>query len=189
MYEEYSKALKKMLCEKRYNHSLNVANEAERLARRYGEDLEKAYLAGLVHDVLKDTSTDTLLKIANKFDIMLDSVELSATKLLHARIGCEYLKNVFGIDDPLIFNAVKYHTTGRAGMTLFEKIIFVADFISADRNYDGVEKIRKSAYSDLDSAVIEGLSFTVKELAGLYKPIHPNTIEAYNEAVSQKNNF
>ncbi|MDO4743516.1 MAG: bis(5'-nucleosyl)-tetraphosphatase (symmetrical) YqeK [bacterium] len=184
MYEEYLKILEKKLSEKRYIHSLNVAKEAKSLAQRFGENPEKAYLAGLLHDILKDTHTDMLLKIADEFGIILDNVEKNAAKLLHARVGCEYLKNILGIDDPDIFNAVKYHTTGRMGMTLFEKLIFVADFISEDRTYDGVEKIRECAYRDLDSAVKEGLTFTVSELVSLNKPIHINTIEAYNEAVS-----
>ena len=98
-------------------------------------------------------------------------------------MGAEYIRHEIGIDDEEIITSVKYHTTGRAGMSLSEKILFIADFISADRIYEGVEIMREKAERSLEEAMLEGLSFTVKELVENSKAVHPATIEAYNDIV------
>ena len=93
-----------------------------------------------------------------------------------------YIKHVLHIEDEDVYNAVRYHTTGRKNMTLLEKVIFIADFISKDRNYPGVEDMRKAAYKSLDKAIVEGIAFTITELAKDRAPIVPETIDAYNDA-------
>ena len=107
-------------------------------------------------------------------------MEKSAPKLWHSIAGARYLKNVYGLEDEII-SAVRYHTTGRENMTLGEKILFVADFISLDRSYNGVEDMRKRAEISLESAMEEGLRFTIEELAAKCLPIHPDTVACYNE--------
>lgn len=136
-----------------------------------------------MHDILKDTPPEKQLKILADFGIIMSDVELSAKKFWHAISGAVYIKHVLHIEDEDIYNAVRYHTTGRKNMTLLEKVIFTADFISKDRNYPGVEDMRKAAYKSLDKAIVEGIAFTITELAKDRAPIVPETIDAYNDAV------
>lgn len=171
-----------MLSDKRYHHSICVAAAAKDLAQRYGSDVEKAETAGILHDIMKDIPQEKQLELMRDFGIELTRVERSAPKLWHAVLGAAYLKNKLKIEDTEILEAVRYHTTGRAGMTLLDKVLFIADFISADRNYDGVEELRKAASMSLEQAMIEGLAFTIADLAGMRKAIHPDTLQAYNEA-------
>ena len=181
--QQYIDIIKPMLTQKRFEHSLNVSEEAVKLAKKYGADTEKAELAGLLHDILKDTPPEKQLKILADFGIIMRDVELSAKKFWHAISGAVYIKHVLHIEDEDVYNAVRYHTTGRKNMTLLEKVIFIADFISKDRNYPGVEDMRKAAYKNLDKAIVEGIAFTITELAKDRAPIVPETIDAYNDAV------
>ncbi|MCI5652414.1 bis(5'-nucleosyl)-tetraphosphatase (symmetrical) YqeK [Anaeromassilibacillus senegalensis] len=181
--EEYIKIIRPMLSEKRFEHSLNVSQEAVKLAKKYGADTEKAEIAGILHDILKDTPAEKQLKIISDFGIIMNDVELSAKKFWHAIGGAVYIRSVLGIEDEEIIDAVRYHTTGRNNMTLLEKVIFIADFISKDRDYPGVEDMRKTAYKNLDKAIVEGIAFTITELAKSRDPIVPDTIDAYNDAV------
>ena len=106
-----------MLTQKRFEHSLNVSEEAVKLAKKYGADTEKAELAGLLHDILKDTPPEKQLKILADFGIIMSDVELSAKKFWHAISGAVYIKHVLHIEDEDVYNAVRYHTTGRKNMT------------------------------------------------------------------------
>ncbi len=185
-YEDYKAHIKSKLTPKRYAHSLAVADEAKRLALKYGANPEQAYLAGLLHDVLKDTAPEIQLQILAQFGIMLSSIEKSAPKLYHAMAGSVYLKYVLQIEDEEIINAVRYHTTAKKGMSLLEKILYLADYTSADRVYNGVEDMRLAVDESLARAMEIALSFSITELADLCRPIHPDTIEAYNEIMLQK---
>lgn len=172
--------IRKRLSDYRYNHSLEVAKSCVALADRYGGDRDKAYIAGLSHDVLKELSADEYAKFFEKENIILDGVTKKAPKLWHAVAGAEYLKNEYGLNEDIV-RAVRYHTTGRANMSLDEKILFVADFISADRDYPGVEGMRERATHSLESAMLEGLRFTIEDLSRECRPIHPDTLACYNE--------
>ena len=131
---------------------------------------------------MKDTPPDKQLAMMEQYGIRLTPVERNAPKLWHAMLGTAYLEHRLKIEDADILNAVRYHTTGRAGMQLLDRILFIADFISADRDYPGVEDLRKAAGISLEEAMIAGLSYTIADLAQAHKPIHPDTIDAYNEA-------
>ena len=181
--QEYIERLRPMLSEKRFIHSLNVARESVKLAKKFGANEEKAEVAGLLHDILKDTPADKQLKIISDFGIMMTDVELSAKLFWHAVAGAVYIRKELKIEDDEIFDAVRYHTTGRKDMALLEKVIFIADFISEDRDYPGVEEMRKIAYESLDKAIVEGIAFTIGDLAKRRDPIVPETIDAYNDAV------
>ncbi|HEX3037673.1 MAG TPA: bis(5'-nucleosyl)-tetraphosphatase (symmetrical) YqeK [Oscillospiraceae bacterium] len=180
---DYKAIIKPLLSEKRYIHSVNVAKEAVRLAKRYGANPEKAEVAGILHDIMKDTPPDEQLKMMMRFDIILTDVERDAQKLWHAICGAAYIEQELQISDRDILDAVRYHTTGRANMTQLEKVIFIADFISADRDYDGVERMRKAAEISLEQAMLEGVVFTIQDLSERFKPIHPDTVSAYNWVV------
>ena len=98
-------------------------------------------------------------------------------------MGAAYIEKVLGVTDLEVLTAVRYHTTGRAGMSLLEKVIFVADFTSADRDYPGVDRMRKKADADLDAAILEGTAFTIGELLDGGWAVHPDTVNLYNETV------
>ena len=181
--QEYIERLRPMLSEKRFIHSLNVARESVKLAKKFGANEEKAEVAGLLHDILKDTPADKQLKIISDFGIMMTDVELTAKRFWHAVAGAVYIRTALHIEDDEIFDAVRYHTTGRKDMTLLDKVIFIADFISEDRDYPGVEEMRTFAYESLDKAIAEGIAFTIGDLAKRRDPIVPETIDAYNDAV------
>lgn len=182
-YDDYVVLLKGRLTEKRFFHSLCVAKEALRLAEKYGADEEKAFLAGLLHDICKDTDPKEQLKLLNEFGIILDTVEKSALKLWHARSGAAYLENILKIGDEEIISAVRYHTTAKAGMTLLEKVLYLADFTSEDRDYPGVEDMRKAVDAGLDTAMYDALVFTIEDLKEKGSAVHEDTLQAYREIV------
>jgi len=179
--------IKSKLSEKRFIHSCSVSQEAGRLAQKYGGDVKKAELAGLAHDIEKDTKAPLQLQIIEKYSIILDNVENSSPKLWHSIAGAAVLKYEYGFDDEDLINAVRYHTTARAGMSLLEKIIYLADFISADRDFPGVEQLRQITYTSLEAGMKAALDFSIIELVGKNAPIHLNTIKARNELVFQAN--
>lgn len=182
-YADYKKLLRERLTEKRYNHSLCVAQEAYRLALKYGADEQKAYLAGLLHDITKNAPDTEHLNIFNKFDIILDDIEFNSVKLWHAISGAAYIEYILNIKDKEIISAVRYHTTARKDISLLEKILYLADFTSADRDYEDVGVLRRLVNESLENAYIYALSYSVKELVDKSVPIHTDTFEAYNEAV------
>lgn len=184
--EDYRAVIRSFLGDKRYEHSLCVARAAKELARTYGADEKKAETAGILHDVMKDLTQEEQLKRMARYGILLTDVEKSAPKLWHAMLAAEYLRRELKIADPEILDAVRYHTTGRENMTLLDKVVFIADFISDDRDYPGVETMRAAAKESLEKAMLEGFAFTIKDLAGSERPIHPDTIAAYNRTVLQK---
>lgn len=182
-YIEYKEILQKRLTPKRYNHSLCVADEAVRLAKKYGGDCDKAYLAGLLHDITKNASEQEHLHIFSKFGIMLNGVEKNAEKLWHAISGAAFVKYEMGITDEDIVIAIRYHTTAREGMTHLEKILYLADFTSSDRDYDDIDIMRQKVEVSIEAALDYALSYTINDLVARGKPLHLDTVRAYNENV------
>ncbi len=180
-YQEYKELLQKRLTPKRYHHSLCVADEAVRLAIKYGGDTDKAYLAGLLHDITKTATEEEHLNIFNKFGIMLNDVEKNADKLWHAISGAAYIKYELGITDDEIITAVRYHTTARANMSQLEKILYLADFTSADRDYDDIDIMRQKVEISMEAALDYALSYSINDLVSRKKLLHLDTIMAYNE--------
>lgn len=178
---DYRCIVKEKVSEKRFIHCENVSSEAVRFARIYGADCQKAEIAGLLHDITKEMSSDEQLRIMDKNDIMLTKLQLSSPKLWHSISGAAYINSELGIEDEDILNAVRFHTSGRAGMSLLEKIIFVADFTSKERDYDGVDIMREKADRSLEEAMHFGLSFTVCDLINRRRVIDPNAVECYND--------
>lgn len=170
----------------RFNHSLNVADSAKELALRYGADADEAYTAGLLHDVMKNASPEEQLGVLSEAGIELMPVERENKKLWHAIAGAAYVKFVMGIDDRDIIRAVRYHTTGRAGMSLLERVVYLADYISADRNYNGVEDMRRLCQADSDEAILYALTFGIPDLVSKGRVIHPDSIDLYNEVIIKK---
>ena len=183
----YRADVRRRLGDYRYRHSVCVAEAAEELAVRYGGDPAQAYAAGLLHDILKEQPREEALAFFRAHGVTLTAVERAAPKLWHAMAGAIYIKETFGLE-PALIGAVRYHTTGRADMTLPEKILFVADFISADRDYPGVEDMRERAKVSPERAMYEGLRFTIYELSERGAVIHPDTVACYNQIVISERN-
>lgn len=173
--------LKKRLSEKRFLHSCAVAQQAQLLAQRFGVDAERARLAGLLHDICKDDDINIQLQTIKKFSIMLDAVEKVEHKLWHAFTGAMVLQHEIGITDKEIINAVRYHTTARAGMTKFEQILYLSDLTSSDRKHKQADIIRRALDDGLENAMLTALSLSIEKLVKNKRPIQINTINAYNE--------
>ncbi len=178
--------LSKRLVESRFHHSMNVAKSAYELAEIYGGDRDKCVTAGLLHDITKNASDEEHFSLFQQGGIELSKCERNNRKLWHSISGAEFVKLNTDIDDEDIYNAVKYHTTGRAGMSLLEKIIYVADFISVERNYPDVEVMRSLAAKNLEEAMLYSLQYTIPDLVKKGQTIHPNSIEMYNELIFKK---
>ena len=181
----YMGIIKGRLSEKRFIHSCNVSKEAVKLAKLYGADVQSAETAGLLHDIAKDMQGPAQLQIIEKYSIILDNVESAAPKLWHAIAGSLIIKNELGIQDQDIINAVRYHTTARAGMSLLEKIIYLADFVSADRTFAGVEQLRTAVYRSLSEGLRASLDFSIDELMTKGSPLHLDTVRARNELLGE----
>ncbi len=186
MYSEYKSLLKERLDEYRYNHSLCVADEAKRLAEKCGVDPEQAYLAGLLHDVTKNASREEHLQIFSRFGIILNDIEKNAMKLWHAISGAAYCQGVLGLKDDEIIDAIRYHTTAKADMSPLCKLLYLADFTSADRDYPDVDVMRKLVDESLQKALVYALQYTIKDLCDQKKAVHFDTLAAYNEAVTSQ---
>lgn len=183
-YTSVRKLLRGKLDDYRYIHSLGVADSARELAKIYGADEEKVYLAGLLHDIAKNMPKDEQLSLMEKGGIALNSAEKNNPALWHAMAGECYLRLHMGITDPEILGSVRYHTTGKAGMTLLEKIIYVADYISAERNYPDVDVMRDlSLNHSLEKASLYSLIYTLNKQTKLQGIIHPDSVEFYNELI------
>ncbi len=182
-YKEYDKLLRSKLDDYRYIHSLGVAKSAKELAALYGADEEKAYTAGLLHDVMKNASPDEQLQIMEKADIILSPCEKLNQKLWHAIAGAAFLKTELNITDEEIISAVRWHTTGKAGMTTLEKTVYLADFISEDRTYPDVDEVRRLARISLERAIVYTQKYCIQKLLSQNMIIDPSSVECYNDLV------
>ncbi len=169
------------LSKKRFTHSINVAYEARKLAEHYGyHDPDKAYLAGLIHDCCKEIPAEEQLAMVKKSKRNVSEAELASPPLYHAIAGAYYAETVFGYTEDSFLDAIRYHTTARANMTLIEEIIYLADLVSADRSYKDAAKMRKFAYQSINKAMFEAMKSAITEVIEKESLIPPNTIEAYN---------
>ena len=162
---------------KRCAHVLGTAATAVKLAEKYGADAHRAEVAGLLHDCTKKLSMAEQLALCERYGIVLDELEKKALKLLHAKTGAALARDVFGVDDE-IYNAILWHTTGKPGMTVLEKVIYLADFIEPTRDFPGVDTLRRTVWEDLDRGLLMGLEMTVEEMQEMGSPIHVNTLTA-----------
>lgn len=177
--------LKKVLSEKRYNHSIGVMKKAEELAKIYKIDVNKAKLVGLAHDIGKELSKEEMLEYARENSIEVDSVEEVNVGLLHAKIGADICKKKYGFSQDMQ-NAIKYHTVGNENMDLLAKIIYVADKIEDGRTYKDEEKmkelqvVRDLATKDINKALVYEIDSSITYTIQKHKLIHPDSILTRN---------
>ena len=179
--EEIKSMLRDRLSKKRYNHSLGVADAALKLAQMYGEDPDRAYLAGLVHDICKEEEPEKQKELMLEGNLNLSGAELSAKALWHGPAGAYFIKSELGIEDEGVINAVRYHTVGRPSMSKLEEIIYIADLISDDRDYKDVDKMRKLAFSDFEKAMYEAVCYCITSVVKKQNYIPEGTLDLYNQ--------
>ncbi|MDD2363050.1 MAG: nicotinate-nucleotide adenylyltransferase [Oscillospiraceae bacterium] len=183
---QFIEIIRGRLSPRRFNHSLAVAEQAAHLATIYDADPKKAYTAGILHDIMKDAGAQAQLQMLSDFDIILYNVEMGIPSCWHAIAGAAFIEHILRIDDNDIINAVRYHTTARAGMSPLEATIFIADFTSADRDYPDVDEMRRLAEQGMEPAIEYALSYTIRELAAKSALIHPDSVHAYNQQISAR---
>lgn len=178
--KEYTELLTSMLKPSRLEHSLNVATRAAYLADLYGENGKKAEIAGLLHDICKNMSQEEQLHWTKKSAIIFDKSFWAQPQLWHGFAAAEYIRECLHITDPEILEAVRWHTVGKADMSTFEKIIFLADLTSAERSYPLAEEVRETVDHSLDEGMRTSLLFTVGKLVENHQPICRDSWLAYN---------
>ena len=190
--DDYLKLLSKQLSEeldkKRYIHTIGVAYTATSLAMAHGTDLYKAYLAGLLHDNAKCISSENKRKLCKKHGIVLNDAEEKNPDLLHAKLGAVRAKEKYQVTDEAVLNAIKYHTTGKPAMTELEKIIYIADYIEPNRKMlPGLSEIRRTAFGDMDKAMILILQNTLSYLKEKDASVDLLTQETYEYYTQSEN--
>ena len=153
-YRKLRKKVKDVMTKSRYEHTLGVEFTATAMAMKYGVDMEKAEIAGLLHDCAKCVDDDEKLDECKKYKLELTEVEKRNPFLIHSKLGAVYAKKLYGIRDQEILSAIRFHTTGRPDMTMLEKIVFIADYIEPGRyKAKNLKEIRQIAFEDIDEAM------------------------------------
>lgn len=178
--EKIIEKLKIELDNARYLHSVNVMETSVALAGHYGIDIDKARLAGILHDCGKNYRGDSAREYIKNIGYKADQIELIQTRLLHGIIGEHLARFVYGVTDEEVLSAIHWHTTGRAGMTTLEKIIYVADYIEPLRSFEGIESMRQMAYEHLDRCVVLCSDSTIRYLINKGVLLHEKTVETRN---------
>ena len=184
------KKLRKELDDDRYRHTLGVMYTSAALAMRYGADLMKAQIAGLLHDCAKCIPNDKKLKLCDKYGIPVTKVENDAPFLLHSKLGAYLAKTKYGVEDEEILEAIVWHTTGKPAMTLLEEMVFLADCIEPMRwKAENLAQIREAAFVDIHRAVYMTLHDTLRYLSRGSGKVDEMTKEAcqYYETLCQQN--
>lgn len=185
--DKYIELIKSRLSEYRFHHSMCVAEKASELAKKHGLDSDKAYLAGVLHDIMKEEELSVQRGIIEADGYRMTQLELANKNIYHQMSGAQYVKNELGIDDADIIGGIRYHTTGRADMTDFEMLIYLADFTSADRSYPDVDKMREETDRGFLFGMLYSLRYTIVNLASQNKQIHPDTLHCFNWVLGELN--
>lgn len=177
---EMDARLKRSLKPNRYLHSVNTMKVAVSIAEHYGQNKDMAAISGLLHDCAKDLNDDEMKKYCASSGIELNEIEKRQVFLMHGAVGAIMAKEKYGVNDDMILNAIKYHTTGCSNMNMMDKIIFLADYIEPSRTHLEVQGARSLAYEDIDKALLCAFDNIIKYVIDQNSLIHPFTIEARN---------
>jgi len=175
--------VKNTLSETRYNHSKNVMDMCEKLAAHYNVDIETAKKVGIAHDIAKEMPEDEKIKYMEDNNIAIDEIEKIYTRLLHAKIGADIAVKKYGFTKEMA-DAIACHTTGRENMTMLDKILYIADETSLEREFEDVEYIRDLAFGNIDEAVIYFLEKVMKKMFTQKDLIHIDTVLARNSLLN-----
>ena len=172
------------LSDKRYEHTINVKKMAVKLAKRYGADEEKAALAAILHDSAKEISKDEMREIMRQYPEYAQGGEARPTPVWHGICAAILARTEWGVTDEAVLSAIACHTAGNAGMTQLDKILYLADMTSAERDWPGVEKLRKLEMKDLDAAMLAALRQTNGFVLSEGKPLDPESKAAYEDILA-----
>lgn len=178
-------AVQEHMSRHRFRHTSGVIETAKKLARFYGVDENKAGTAALLHDIAREYDAGQVLQRCLQLGIPVDETEKAVPDLLHGKLAAHIARETYHVNDSEILNAIEIHTTGQKNMSMLDKIIFIADMIEPGRDYPGVDSLRKTAYEDLDRAVLAGLESTIRYVLAMGLIIHPNSIEARNSLLKR----
>lgn len=182
--KEAKELVKGRLGDKRYRHTLNVKKMAVALAERWGADPEKAALAALLHDSAKELSQAELLQIFHDNAIIANNAAQRPAPVWHGLAAAILCQTRWGVSDPEILSAIRCHTTGKKGMSLLDKIIYMADMTSDERDFPGVEELRKLEFEDLDKALCTALEQSLQFVKDGGKPVDPESLAALEDVRS-----
>lgn len=186
-FDKMKKRVQDHLDKERYEHTMGVMYTAAAMAMRYQVDMEKALIAGLLHDCAKCISSEQKLSLCKKYGIEVSALEKRNPSLLHAKLGAKLAKEKYDEKDEDVLNAITNHTTGRADMSMLEKIIFIADYIEPNRSKaPNLLEIRKMAFCDIDMALVKILQDTLKYLESTGSEIDPGTGETLEYYLQKK---
>ena len=179
--KDLKKELKKEMDDSRYEHTLGVMYTCAALAMRYNYDLEKAMLAGLLHDCAKCMPNAKKLKMAEKHHLEISELERKNPFMLHAKLGAFLAKKKYDIEEEEILDAIRWHTTGRPQMTLLDKIVYIADYIEPKRDKaPNLAVIRQMAFTNLDDALLKILTDTLGYLGDSSEHVDSMTKMTYD---------
>lgn len=183
--DEILMKIKPRMPEKRYIHTIGVMETAIQLAKLFGEDPKRAETAAMIHDVAKYADVEWMKQVIVREQLDPELLHWNA-EILHGPVGAVVARDEFGVTNEDILNAIRHHTTGRAGMTKLEKIVYVADMIEPNRKFDGVARLREIASRDLQEAMRACASHTLSFLIATGQPIYPLSIICYNDLMREE---
>jgi len=181
----YTVLLKARLSKKRFVHSVNVARAAFMLAEKWGADVQRAYVAGLLHDCCKELPFEEQAELMRACPYQPSREEWASKPVWHGVAAASYMHTELGIEDEDILLAARWHTVGHAGMTKLEEVVYMADLISADRTYADVERFRKLARNDLSKAMLCAFQYAIESVIRKGTALPTSTVEAYNYYLEQ----
>ena len=186
-FDFYEEELKKYIEKKRENHSVGVAVTAYLLAVHYNEDEKLAYKTGLLHDIAKRLSIEEQLEYCKDIELFPD--ERVYIKMLHSPAGSGFVKKAYNITDEKLLSAIRLHTIGSPEMSLFDKIIYMADYVEPYRDFDGLLKLRELTFTDINKAIIKGIDTTMTALIEEGSKISPIMLTVRNGLIDKDTNF
>ena len=179
-FRKIRKKLKDSLSKSRFEHTLGVEFTAASMAMKFGADIDRTELAGLLHDCAKCIDDEEKLEECKKYNVQLTTIEKRNPFLIHSKLGAVYAREKYGVDDEEVLSAIRCHTTGKPDMTLLEKIIFIADYIEPGRDKaKNLGLIRRIAFEDIDEAMYLILRDTLEYLKSGEGELDPGTEETY----------
>lgn len=174
------------LSDKRYEHTLNVKKMAVKLAKRYGVDEDKAALAALLHDSAKEISKDEMRELMRQYPQYAEGGEERPNPVWHGICAAILARTQWGVEDEAILSAIACHTAGKSGMSKLDKVVYLADMTSKERDWPGVGKLRKLEMKDLDAAMLAALKQTNDFALPQGKPLDPQSAAAYEDILAHQ---
>ena len=184
-WKEAKDLVKGRLSEKRYQHTLNVKKMAVKLARRYGVQEEKAALAALLHDEAKEIPKEEMKALMAQYPQYAEGGESRPVPVWHGVCAAILARTEWGVTDEAVLSAIACHTAGKPGMTKLDKVVYLADMTSKERDWPGVNKLRKLEMEDLDAAMLAALKQTNDFVLSQGKPLDPMSKAAYDDILAQ----